>query len=111
MKSLNGLALPGAALLVELVEYIQQNPQTTCGGLLEHWRDTDNGRHLVKLISMPSSTPEEGVEAEFEGAIRQLAIQRTEQRVDELLEKMARTTLTEEEKLEFSELNQVLAGK
>lgn len=113
LERLEGLELPGIALLVALIEYSQSHPQTTCGAIIEHWRGTEHGHHLSKLIASPLSVSTEGIDAEFEGAIQILVITRIEQRIDALLEKAKAGQLDPEQKAELTELNKtkVLVGK
>jgi len=109
LQQLSGLALPGVELLLQLLEKAQQNPDITCGSLIEQWRGTEHGRHLAKLLQLPFTLPEDDVApAVFADAIKRLAQIRNEQRVVQLLEKSARTELNVEEK---RELNGLLATK
>ena len=101
LQQLSGLTLPGSDLLMKLLEIAQKNPHITCGALIEHWRDSEHGRHLAKLLQIPTSVPEDGVAAEFAGAIERLAEMRAEQRYEQLLEKSAKTELSAEEKAEL----------
>ena len=111
LKKLEGLELPGIALLLTIVEYAQMHPNTTCGAMLERWRGTEHGHHLSKLVALPISVPIEGVDAEFAGAIQRLVTLRIEQRIDALLARADH--LSSEEKAELTELNKsrILAGK
>jgi DNA primase len=107
-QRLSGLALPGSDLLMQLLEIAQKTPHITCGALIEHWRGSENGRHLAKLLQIPITVPEDGVAAEFADAIQRLADMRAEQRIEELLAKSRQTELSAEEK---RELNGLLATK
>jgi DNA primase len=98
---LRDIDLPGIALLVEMLDLLRQNPQLSPGALLERWRDRPEGRHLEKLAQWPLIVPDEGMEAEFDGAIRRLRARRSEKRTDELLGKAGRTELTVAEKREL----------
>lgn len=108
LSRLRDLSLPGVLLLIELLELAQQKPTITCGALLEHWRDREDGRHLARLLQLPLTVPADGLEPEFLGAIDRLAEQRAGQRADELLEKSRHSRLSPEEE---AELTRVLTGK
>jgi DNA primase len=105
---LNGLNMAGIPLLVSLVELVKENPNITCGGILEHWRGMQEGAHLAKLAKMPITIPEDGIESEFIDIIDWLKKRRRTQRVDELISKSQQGPLSLEEK---DELNQALAAK
>jgi DNA primase len=62
----------GSELLAELITFVQSNPSVGSGALVEHWRDRPEGRHLQKLLAQDLTTPADGVEAEFLGAIERL---------------------------------------
>ncbi|MGQ0657132.1 MAG: DNA primase [Chromatiales bacterium] len=62
----------GAPLLRELVELIHNNPHLTTGGILEHWRERPDGRHLQRLLAQELTTPESGLDEEFISAISRL---------------------------------------
>lgn len=104
---LRKLSLPGMVLLCEVLELLQNNPKLSPGALVEHWRDQDNWRHLVKLMHAPLSIPEDGVENEFDGVMMRFDSMINELRVDELCNS---TELNEQEKRELSELLLALKG-
>lgn len=43
---------PGVQFLLELLKFINQQPDITCAGILEHWRDSRYGRRLFDLAAM-----------------------------------------------------------
>lgn len=95
---LEKLEAPGVEILQELIKVIQANPTTNTGLLLEHWRDQDAARHLVKLAQWELNIPEGGFNLEFQGAIeciKQLAL---DQQIEQLLIKANRSELSLEEK-------------
>ncbi len=102
---LAGLALPGVKLLIEVLELLQNQPHLTVGALLEHWRGTPEGQHLVTLARRPALLDEEqdDLEKEFLGALEKLEQQRIVQRRNELSRKPFRE-LTPTEKLELQQL-------
>lgn len=105
---ISGLDLPGVPLLIEMIETIASNPNINCAGLLERWRDTENGKHLAKLAQQPINLTNEGIKSEFIDSLQWLKNQRRRQRVDELINKSHLGTLSAAEK---RELNEVLAAK
>jgi DNA primase len=42
----------GVEFLLELLGYINEHPDTTCAGILEHWRDTKYERRLRELSAL-----------------------------------------------------------
>jgi DNA primase len=104
---LRGMDVLGTAILVDMLELLQAQPKMTMGELLEHWRDTETGHHLDKLAVEPPVGLEAdaaAIEAEFVGALRQLQVQHTGQRIEALLVKSRSTSLTPEEKHELQRL-------
>jgi DNA primase len=101
------LRLAGVPLLVELLELVRANPHLSIGGILEHWRDRPEQRHLARLATARLDLPAEGLEPEFIGAVQRLIEQRNRQKLEGLLEKDSRSGLTDSEK---HELKQLLAG-
>lgn len=95
---------PGIRLLVDLLELIKNTPHINCGMILEHWRSAPEGRHLGKLAGATITTPAEGLEAEFVGALNLLHKQRIEQEYNQILRKGETTPLTTDEKRKLVEL-------
>jgi len=102
------LQLAGIDVLEGLIDYIKQYPNTTCGAILEYYRNKDHGAHLAKLAQTPLSVPEAGAEDEFSDIMGHLAKLRIQQRADQLLFKSKVGQLSEEEK---DELKYVLSVK
>ncbi|MBK9494604.1 MAG: DNA primase [Alphaproteobacteria bacterium ADurb.BinA280] len=71
---------PGVALLIALLNHCQPRPELSTGALLEAWRDSPDLAALTKLATSESLTPEEGLEADFDGALRGLELAALEQR-------------------------------
>ncbi len=78
---------PGINLLIQLIEFAQERPNTNCGGILQHWQDTPEGQHLVKLAKIQLEAPDDGWEKEFLDAINQLKKQAKDQQLQNLLAK------------------------
>lgn len=104
-QMLHGLQIPGVALLIELVEFLQGKPHLTTAALLEHWRGQDEGRHLVRLALQGFPLDEEtaDLKAEFNQTIARLAGQRGQHRREALLQTPF-NELSDEEKRELREL-------
>jgi DNA primase len=105
---LDDLDQPGATILRQLVELLQQNPQLSCGGIVERWRaqgQNEEAGHLAKLAGQPMMVPDEGLETEFRAVVDKLAALRDEQRWEYLLSKLQMGSATDAEKNEYSELS------
>jgi DNA primase len=102
---LEGLDQPGLPLLRQLVELLRENPQLSCGAIVERWREETAGRHLAALASRPLVLPEEGLETQFRAVLENLSALRDEQRWEHLLAKVRLGTATDAEKREYSELS------
>jgi DNA primase len=100
-----GVSKPGADLLRELIEMAQAEPNITTAGLLERWRNHDEGRHLGKLAAVEIPQGEEfDAAAELRQCLDQLAIASRRERIDFLIEKERLTSLAMDERGELTEL-------
>ena len=97
------LTLPGMPLLCDVLSLLNERPEMSPGALVEHWRDHDNWRHLVRLMSTPMVIGDTGLEDEFDGVLSCLDAMLDEQRVDELLDK-EKGQMSHQEKQELSRL-------
>ncbi|EHQ53364.1 DNA primase [Ectothiorhodospira sp. PHS-1] len=105
MDWLQDLQAPGVKILVQVLETLAQNPNLTTAGLLERWRDSETGRHLLKLAQwQPPPSQEESVPTLLRDALGRLRGQYTEQRTEALLAKASRSALSEDEKAELKAL-------
>ncbi|HLU60919.1 MAG TPA: DNA primase [Gammaproteobacteria bacterium] len=108
LESLRKLDIPGAELLVRLVEFLRGRPEISMAGLLEHWRETPEGAALHKLAGMQLETPEDGMRAEFRHVLHHqlLASLQERHRAERLraLQGKRPSELTESEKAELREL-------
>lgn len=95
---------PRDQLLVKLIDLLRANPHMTQGMLLEYFRETPEGQYLEKVARWNWAVPEEGVKAEYFGALARIKAQQVEQRAQDLLEKAQLSGLTLEEKAEFKQL-------
>ena len=69
---LAGYNVPGAALLAELIDFLKDKSDIHPGVILEHWRNSEYGKHLAKLAQCPVELEEHRLEAEFKDTFRQL---------------------------------------
>lgn len=104
---LRDLQIPGVTLLVGMIELLQNNPHYTCGVILEHWRNREEGVYLEKLVNWQPPVPSEGIEAEFLGALRRLTKQHNELRRQQLTAKPL-AELSRKEKTELQQLYQAI---
>ncbi len=102
---LKDLDIPGAAMLLEMLDLLQANPHLNTAGILERWREHENGRYLARLAQEEALIPPESLDAEFAAAMRALRSRYLDRRIERLRE---RTDLGEEEK---ATLCQLLAEK
>ncbi len=105
---LQGLEQPGLPLLQRLVELLQQNPQLSCGAIVEHWRaqgQNEEAGHLARLARQPLMLPEDGLETEFIAAVEKLAMLRDEQRWEYLESKIQLGSASDAEKSEYFALS------
>jgi DNA primase len=99
----SGLRLPGVRLLADLIDLLQRKPGLSWGAVLEHWRGTDEGRHLARLAAeKPLIEEAELLEGEFTGALDILEREFLRQRREELQERFKH--LSEVEKLELNQI-------
>jgi len=104
LNALKELDLPGANLLVSVVEMLQREPHLTTGALLQRWDGTEEGRHLFKLAEVELPGTPEGLEGEFADTLRHLGAQQREQRWQYLQHKLAQEGLSETEKEEWKQI-------
>ena len=100
-------ALPGVALLQELLELLWQQPKLNTGALLEHWRGRDEGRHLEKLAQWRPLIEDLDLAAEFRGHIDRIQQLLAETRISTLLDIERERLLNNEEKQELKSLLQL----
>mgnify|MGYP001822642182 FL=1 len=101
-----GVNRPGVALLHDLIETVQEEPNITTAGLLERWRHDDQGRHLGKLAAVDVPGDDEfNPAAELTDCLEQLALAGRRERIDFLIEKQRVKTLDEDEIAELRQLS------
>jgi DNA primase len=104
----------GIPFLIELIETIRSKPHINCAGILENWRETENGKLLEKLVKLPANLTDhelhltdDDIKREFLDIYQWLKRERSKQRLEELIHK---TSLDTHEKQELRELNLALAA-
>jgi DNA primase len=103
-----GLDKPGIPLLTELLDFLQERPGINTALLLEHFAGREESAALQKLALTEFPGEPEALRAEFTDAIRKLAEQTTQQRLDGLIRKQSEGALDDAEK---GELRALLARK
>ncbi|HEX7030490.1 MAG TPA: DNA primase [Gammaproteobacteria bacterium] len=107
--ALHELDLPGAELLLQLVEFLSERPEISMAALLEHWRETPEGAALHKLAGARLEIPEEGMAAEFRHVLeRQLLATLQERRRSERLNALQGRRPSELSEAEKAELRALL---
>ncbi|WP_090206411.1 DNA primase [Ectothiorhodospira magna] len=102
---LRELDTPGVQVLVQVLETLAQHPHLTTAGILERWRDSETGPHLLKLAQWrsPDDTPEAAPRL-LRDALASLRRKHVEQRTTALLHKADQASLTDHEKAELKAL-------
>lgn len=79
MERLKTISDKGVKFLLELLNYINEHPNTTCAGILEHWRDTRYEKRLRELSALENpllsdeiSLEESHIKNEFIGYISKI---------------------------------------
>jgi len=104
-EALEGLDLKGAEVLKAVLEFARAHPHISGAGLIEHWRDTEIGSHLMKLAQAEMVIPVDAMESEFRAVMTDLEGRRpAEQRLAALLAVSRQRPLEADEKTELSHL-------
>jgi DNA primase len=104
LEELAGVTKPGTDLLRELIETVQAEPNITTAGILERWRNREEGRHLGKLAAVEVPDDEDfDASAELEESLAQLAAYRQRERMDSLVKKEGLSSLSDTERAELRE--------
>jgi DNA primase len=102
------LRQPGIPLLVELIRLCRERPALTTGALLEHFAGREEAAPLNKLATMDLLIEAGQAQDDFIGAIRQLDVQTSQQRLDDLIARQLAGGLSEAER---DELRHLMANK
>ncbi len=105
VEKMDGVSKRGIDLLRELIETVQSEPTMTTAGLLERFRNHQEGQHLGKLaiVELPESD-EFDAAAELADCIMQLEQSARRGRINFLIEKQRLEPLLDIEKSELREL-------
>ena len=99
-----GLDKPGIPLLTELLDFLQARPGINTALLLEHFAGREESAALQKLALTEFPGEPEALRAEFVDAMRKLAEQTIQQRLDTLIRKQSEGGLDSAQKTELREL-------
>ena len=102
------LRLAGVPLLVELIGLCRDRPSLSTGSLLEHFAGREESAALNKRAQADLLVDAESGRSEFLGAIEQLDVQTSQQRLDDLIARQLAGTLSDAER---DELRQLMANK
>ena len=98
------LRQPGVPLLVELVGICRDRPALTTGALLEHFAGREEAVALNKLATLDLLVDQGQARADFLGAIAQLDVQTSQQRLDDLIARQLDGGLSDTERDELRRL-------
>jgi len=105
INGIRGLNMPGIDLLVQMIELLNKRTEFTSGNLIEHWRGTEEGRALEKLLSWQPEMLNVSLEIEFSDTIKLLnerMIKQQQQQARQRLESKPFAEWSAEEKLNYS---------
>lgn len=92
------LEFKGIETFKKIVQQICVEKPISTAQLLEHYRGLPEEKILNALASLPIFTPEEGIEAEFSGALKKLVLQGRKNRLEKLIEQEKAVGLNPQEK-------------
>ncbi len=92
------LDFSGIEIFKAIVQAICAEKPATTAQLLEHYREKPEEKMLKALASLPILVPEEGIEAEFTGALTRLITQARQTRLEKLQIQATTRDLTDQEK-------------
>ena len=105
IEKLAGVSKPGSELLHDLIETIQSEPNMSTAGLLERFRNDEEGQHLGKLaVAELPETEDFDAAAELADCVTQLALAARREKIDFLIEKQRLGELLAAERDELREL-------
>ncbi|NLO78791.1 MAG: DNA primase [Xanthomonadaceae bacterium] len=98
------LNVPGMDLFIDMVRLAGAEPSLNTAGILERFRDSPHAAALGKLAAWEHAVPDEGMEAEFKGALAWMERLLDEKRLQYLDERLRQGDLSEAELREWQEL-------
>ena len=105
VENFAGVQKPGSDLLRELIEIVQAEPNITTAGLLERFRNDEEGQHLGKLAAIEVPDLDDfDPGAELTDCVTQLATSARRGITEVLIEKQRLGTLTDSERNELRAL-------
>lgn len=97
--------LPGVPLLARMLDLLATRPDLTPSAVIEHFRDDREGRHLERLLVGKPPLLNQGLEADFRGAIEGIAALAEQSRRRALqVQATSPEGLSEEERQEYNTL-------
>lgn len=94
--------LLGHAFFRRLIEIIRQTPGMNTASLIEYWRGQKEESFVASLACWEHTIPENGIQNQFVGTIRQLNLLEIDEEINRLLAKATQDGLAEDEKQELS---------
>lgn len=98
LLNIHALDMEGLNLIRQIIEQIEDCPQITTAGLIEHWRHSDLFNSMLKLATWDHLVPEEALEKEFTDIIQFLQKQALEIKINHYLDKSRKEGLDASEK-------------
>lgn len=106
LEHLAGVSKPGTDLLRDLIETVQAEPKLNTAGLLERWRNHEQGRHLGKLAILEIPVDDDfDAAAELRDCLLQLEAVGARARISFLIEKEGLNSLSDDDREELRELS------
>jgi DNA primase len=102
-NKISSLELPGAKILVQILETLSENPHLNTAALLERARGSQHEVHFQQLAQQTLTFEADKLQPELNGIIQRLQQQAIEQRY-EYLEHKGLRNLTEDELIEYKAL-------
>ena len=94
--------------MLDLLELLHQHPHLSTGGILEHWRDTENGQLLSKLAAQPILIDSDALAAEWDETLNRLHSVAGEAQLERLEERDRLGIASADEKIELKRRYQEL---
>ncbi len=101
--ALRQLQQPGAGLLCDLIDFIQAQGVSSTGVLLEHWRDSEHGPHLQRLLARDTGIDTAALAAEFHAGVEKLRATLDRSGFEALVTNRRPSELSEEDKAALRE--------
>jgi DNA primase len=110
LRAFEHVELPGAGTLRELLDFLRAHPKAGYNVILERWRDRPESRRLAELASGECLIGDDAAATrELSEILGRLSEQRSRQRLDELIARLA-TNPSAEELQEYQRLIKALGG-